>query len=81
MEGVAMDNIGKPIAMMRCTADLRSDRCPAKIRGNAHDTVLSACLHCEHGRVTHCARGSVIAEIGGKAADETKEYREQQGAN
>ena len=62
-----MNNIAKPIATVLCTADFRTDRCPAAISCNEHKTVLAACLRCEHARVHHFARG--------QAADENKEYR------
>ncbi len=70
-----MNNRAKPIATVLCTADFRTDRCPASIQDNGHKTVLSACLRCEHARVRHFARGQAVAEIGDKAADENKEYR------
>lgn len=69
------DRAAKPIAQVSCTADFRGDRCPAMIQDNDHATVVAACLRCEHARVTHYIRGQVVAEIGHKATDETKEYR------
>lgn len=34
-----MDNPAKPIAVVQCTADFRSDRCPAMIQDNDHKQV------------------------------------------
>jgi len=69
-----MNNIEKPIGVIYCTADLRTDRCPAKIADNDHITVTSACLRCEHSKVRHFKRGRVVAEAGKKDTDEKKEY-------
>lgn len=66
--------IEKPIGVIYCTADLRTDRCPAKIEDNDHITVTSACLRCEFSKVRHFKRGRIVAEAGKKDADEEKEY-------
>lgn len=66
--------IEKPIGVIYCTADLRKDRCPAKIRDNDHPTVTSACLRCEYARVKHFKRGKVVVEAGEKDVDEKKAY-------
>ncbi len=67
-------NREKPIGVIYCTADLRKDRCPAKIPDNDHITVTSACLTCEHSKIRHFKRGQAVAEIGKKDTDEKKEY-------
>jgi len=64
----------KSIGVIYCTADLRKDRCPAKIPDNDHITVTSACLTCEHSKIRHFKRGQAVAEIGKKDTDEKKEY-------
>ena len=66
--------IGKPIAVLYCTADFRTDRCPAKIQDNDYVTATSACLQCEHSKIRHFKRGKVVAELGKKDTDEKKEY-------
>lgn len=64
----------KPIAILYCTADFRTDRCPAQIPDNDHITATSACLRCEHSKIRHFKRGKVVAELGKKDTDEKKEY-------
>ena len=69
-----MHNIEKPIGVIYCTADFRTDRCPAKIQDNEHSTATSACLNCEHSKIRHFKRGMIVAEAGKKETDEKKEY-------
>ena len=69
-----MNNIEKKIVTVYCTADFRSDRCPAMIRDNDHATVISACLRCEHSTNRLSMRGETIAEVGNKEMNERKEY-------
>jgi hypothetical protein len=64
----------KPIGVIYCTADLRKDRCPAKISDNNYITVTSACLRCEHSKIRHFKRGKAVAETGKKDTDEKKDY-------
>jgi len=62
------------MAVLYCTADFRTDRCPAKIEDNEHVTATSACLRCEYAKIRHFKRGKAVAEIGKKDTDEKKEY-------
>jgi|LGVE01.1.fsa_nt_gb hypothetical protein len=69
-----MNNIEKPIAVLYCAADFRTDRCPAKIQDNDYVTATSACLNCEYSKIRHFKRGMIVAEAGNKGTDEKKEY-------
>ena len=59
----------KPVATIFCTADFRTDRCPAQIAGTEHPTVSSVCLTCEHAEVKLHSRGKWVVEIRDRDAD------------
>ena len=59
----------KPVATMYCTADFRTDRCPAQIKNNGCRTVQAACGLCPYVRFELHRRGKIVAEIGDKEVE------------